>query len=643
MRPIPAGPLQNRYFPAAAFAALLILVGLLTRVGLWLHPGTAVPVTPTALAHVFGMGMLFDLAAAAFFCAPLVLYLSLLPDRVARWRIHRIVFSGLFAAGIYVLCLVALSEWVFWDEFGTRFNFIAVDYLVYTREVLGNIWQSYPVGKLLAALLVPALGLTWLVRRPVLDALSAPASWRQRAGGIAAALLAPLAVYSAVSGSQKDLSENVQQNELAGNGSWEFFSAAYNSELDYERFYAVLPAEQASYAVERLLDAREAPGDRGLLHKVGAAGAERRFNVVLISVESLGSEFIGALGNRQGLTPNLDALSKESLFFTNLYATGNRTVRGLEALSLSIPPTPGESIVKRPHNEGLFSVGGVLADKGYDVAFVYGGYSYFDNMGYFFDHNGYRVVDRTALAKPEIHHENIWGVADEDLYGLTLREADRAARGNRPFFLHVMTTSNHRPYTYPDGRIDIPSGSGREGAVKYTDYAIGAFLREARDRPWFRDTIFVITADHGASARGTEDIPVERYRIPLWIHAPGLVAPGRVDRLMSQIDIAPTLLGLLHARYDSKFFGADVLAPGPVPERAFLATYQTLGYIRDGMVVTLAPRRAVHIRPLEPGGPRLPPERERELEEEAIAFYQTASREFRSGAYRLPPRRPDPV
>jgi phosphoglycerol transferase MdoB-like AlkP superfamily enzyme len=206
-----------------------------------------------------------------------------------------------------------------------------------------------------------------------------------------------------------------------------------------------------------------------------------------------------------------------------------------------------------------------------------------------------------------------------------------------------MTTSNHRPYTYPDGRIDIPSGSGREGAVKYTDYAIGAFLREARDRPWFRDTIFVITADHGASARGTEDIPVERYRIPLWIHAPGLVAPGRVDRLMSQIDIAPTLLGLLHARYDSKFFGADVLAPGPVPERAFLATYQTLGYIRDGMVVTLAPRRAVHIRPLEPGGPRLPPERERELEEEAIAFYQTASREFRSGAYRLPPRRPDPV
>jgi hypothetical protein len=112
---------------------------------------------------------------------------------------------------------------------------------------------------------------------------------------------------------------------------------------------------------------------------------------------------------------------------------------------------------------------------------------------------------------------------------------------------------------------------------------------------------------------------------------------------MSQIDIAPTLLGLLHENYDSKFFGTDVLAPGSAPERAFLATYQTLGYIRDGMVVTLAPRRAVHIRPLEPGGPRLSAERERELEEEAIAFYQVASREFRNGAYRLPPRRPDPV
>jgi phosphoglycerol transferase MdoB-like AlkP superfamily enzyme len=627
--------LVNRYFPAAALGSVLMCIGVLTRVALWLHPGTTVPATPATLAHVFGLGALFDLATAAFFCAPLVLYLSLVPDRVARWSIQRLVFTGLFGCGIYLLCLVALAEWVFWDEFGTRFNFIAVDYLVYTREVLGNIWQSYPVGKLLAALLLPALGLTWLVRRGVLDAPVVPASWRMRLAGATASLLLPLAVSTMVSGSQKDLSGNVQENELAGNGSWEFFAAAYNSELDYERFYAVLPAGQASRAVERLLDAREGPGDLGLLHKVSAAGAESRFNVVLISVESLGSEFIGTLGNRQGLTPNLDALTGESLFFTNLYATGNRTVRGLEALSLSIPPTPGESIVKRPHNEGLFSIGGILADKGYDVAFVYGGYSYFDNMGYFFEHNGYRVVDRTSLAKSQIHHENIWGVADEDLYDLTLQQADQAGRQGRPFFLHVMTTSNHRPYTYPEGRVDIPSGSGREGAVKYTDYAIGEFLRKARGKPWFRNTIFVLTADHGASARGTEDIPVERYRIPLWIYAPGLVAAGRVDRLMSQIDIAPTLLGLLHARYDSKFFGADVFAPGPAPERAFLATYQTLGYIRDGMVVTLSPRRAVHIRPLDPGGPLPSPARERELEEEAIAFYQIASKEFRSGAYRL--------
>lgn len=239
--------LLNRYFPAAAFASILMCIGVLTRVALWLHPGTAVPATAPALAHVFGLGALFDLANAAFFCAPLVLYLSLVPDRVARWSIQRLLFTGLFGCGIYLLCLVALSEWVFWDEFGTRFNLIAVDYLVYSREVL------------------------------------------------------------------------------------------------------------------------------------------------------------------------------------------------------------------------------------------------------------------------------------------------------------------------------------------------------------------------------------------------------------SQIDIAPTLLGLLHAHYDSKFFGADVRAPGPAPGRAFLATDQTLGYIRDAMVVTLSPRRAVHIRPLEPGGPRPSPARERELEEEAIAFYQIASKEFRSGAYRLARQRSAPT
>ncbi len=372
--------------------------------------------------------------------------------------------------------------------------------------------------------------------------------------------------------------------------------------------------------------------------EVAGKGPERRLNVVLVSVESLSAEFMAAFGNRQGITPNLDRLAKESLFFTRVYATGTRTVRGLEALSLSMPPTPGYSVVKRPNNENLLTVGEVFNAKGYESLYVYGGYGYFDNMNYFFSNNGYTVVDRTAIPASAIHHENIWGVADEDLFTLALAEADRRHAAGRPFFAHVMTTSNHRPYTYPEGRIDIPSGTGREGAVKYTDWAIGDFLARAREKPWFADTVFVIVADHGASARGKTDLPVDRFHIPLLVHSPRHVAPREVGFIASQIDVGPTLLALLDFSYRSRFFGHDILEEGEKHQRALLANYQTVGYLEDGMLVELRPKSVVRVTDATTGAELPVSGRAKELVDEAVGYYQSASQAFRSGALRVAAR-----
>jgi phosphoglycerol transferase MdoB-like AlkP superfamily enzyme len=372
----------------------------------------------------------------------------------------------------------------------------------------------------------------------------------------------------------------------------------------------------------------------GVERLVAPARAERRLNVVLVSVESLGAEFLGAYGHPGGLTPNLDRLARESLWFSEVYATGNRTVRGLEALSLALPPTPGQSIVRRPDNGTLFSLGSVFEDKGYGVLFAYGGYGYFDNMNAFFDANDYRVVDRLAIASERVEFANAWGVADEHLFDQVLDELDREHEGARPFFAHVMTVSNHRPYTYPPGRIDIASGTGREGAVKYSDYAIGRFLEGARGRPWFDDTVFVVTADHGANARGSLRIPVDKYRIPLFIYAPAHVAPRRVARLMSQIDIAPTVLGLLDFRYYSKFFGRDVLASPPESDRAFVANYQTLGYLRAGRLVLLSPKRKAQAFRADGAWTPLEPVNDPGALREAIGFYSAAAFVFREGLYR---------
>jgi phosphoglycerol transferase MdoB-like AlkP superfamily enzyme len=627
---------SDRLRPALALGALLVAASTLTRLALAFRPEAAgLPVAD--LLRSFALGFGFDLVAAAYLLTPFILWLALAPDRLARSRPYRAATIAIFAGACFLLFFTAAAEWLFWDEFGARFNFIAVDYLLYTHEVIGNIWESYPTGKLLGALALAAVAVTALLARRLWRWTAAPAGWRAGLGTAAAhgALVAVLAL--SVSSGLKNRSAQDAANELAGNGIHEFFAALRSNELSYERYYATLPIAEALDLVRGAFSGTDwiNPDSGGVERLEPGGGPERKLNVVLVSVESLGAEFLGAYGDPRGLTPNLDRLAQESLWFSRVYATGNRTVRGLEALSLSLPPTPGQSIVRRPGNGKLFSLGGVFEDKGYGAIFAYGGYGYFDNMNAFFEANDYRAVDRREIPKERIQFENVWGVADEHLYDQALDEIDRekAAHGGRPVFVHVMTTSNHRPYTYPAGRIDIPSGSGREGAVKYTDYAIGYLIAQARKRPWFKDTVFVITADHGASARGTAQIPVEKYLIPVFVYAPAHIAPRRVDRLMSQIDVPPTLLGLLDFRYYSKFLGRDVLRAAPETDRAFVGNFQTLAYMKDDRIAVLQPKRKVDLYRLEQGRSYVPLPAETAITREAIAWYQVASHLFRNGLF----------
>ena len=600
-----------------------------------MHAGAAL--SAGAIFQVFLRGLWFDVAAAIFAATPLVLWLAIAPARLARTWLYRGITLIAFLGSVFGLLVLAVAEWLFWEEFGARFNFIAVDYLLYTHEVLGNIWESYPVGRILAGLGLAAAAATALLARHLWHTSGASLGLRKAMYVLIVQTVLVGCALTFPDSDQKIFSAQDTANELAGNGLFDFFAAVRRNELSYERYYATLPAEEALAAVRAAFPKAQwiEPERGGIERPVPASGPSRFLNVVLVSVESLGAEFLGAYGAAGGLTPNLDALAKESLWFANAYATGNRTVRGLEALSLSLPPTPGQSIVRRPNNDILFSLGSVLEDKGYAVLFAYGGYGYFDNMNAFFESNDYRSIDRRNILSQDIEFENIWGVADEHLFAHVLKEIDRekAARPERPVFAHIMTTSNHRPYTYPPGRIDIPSGKGRDGAVKYTDFALGRLIEGARTRSWFKDTLFVITADHGASARGTSRIPVDKYRIPVFFYAPAHVAPQRVDRLMSQIDIAPTLLGLLQFDYYTKFLGHDLLHTPPSEDRAFVANYQTLGYLKGDRLLVLQPKRKVEQFAMQ--GERLVADGQVEpaLMREGIAFYQVASHVFRSGLY----------
>ncbi len=279
--------------------------------------------------------------------------------------------------------------------------------------------------------------------------------------------------------------------------------------------------------------------------------------------------------------------------FTNLYATGNRTVRGLEALTLCIPPTAGESVVKRDNNKNKFSAGSVFKAKGYDVKFLYGGYSYFDNMEEFYKSNGYGIVDRNNFKPEEITFANVWGVADEDMAKKAIQVMNAEAKSGKPFFHHWMTVSNHRPFTYPEGRIDIPgTAKSREGGVKYTDYSIRKFFEMAKKQSWYKNTVFVIVADHCASSAGKTELPIDKYRISGMIFSEGFIEPQKFNQTMSQIDIMPSLFGLLHFKYQSKFLGQDVFNPSFQP-KAYIATYQDLGLVKDNYLTIISPTKKI--------------------------------------------------
>jgi phosphoglycerol transferase MdoB-like AlkP superfamily enzyme len=365
-------------------ALLWLALSSATRIALALRPDVASVGGLGDWIRVFGYGVLFDLVAALYILTPAVLWLALVPQPLARTAVHRALSWLAFSAAVCGFLVLAVSEWLFWDEFGGRFNFIAVDYLLYTHEVVANVWQSYPIGKVLLALAALAVLVGVLLRRSLWHTAAAPLAWRSSLAFLLAWGLAVGATLRWVDTDLKNFSASDAANDLAGNGLYEFFAANHRNELSYERHYAVLPPGEDLALVRTALGvtARE-----GVERHVAPPRPERRLNVVLVSVESLGAEFLGTYDNPHGLTPNLDRLARESLWFSAVYATGNRTVRGLEALSLSLPPTPGQSIVRRPGNENLFSLGSVFEDKGYAVLFAYGGYGYFDNMNAFFEAN----------------------------------------------------------------------------------------------------------------------------------------------------------------------------------------------------------------------------------------------------------------
>ncbi|MBS4047908.1 MAG: sulfatase-like hydrolase/transferase [Alphaproteobacteria bacterium] len=586
--------------------AVFVGVSSCVRIGLaiWISAdghstGPLLGAIAVGLLHDASMGVALGLP----FLAGIYALSFLWRRKYGRWigHIMLLVFSG-------VLVFSSMAEFFFWNEFSGRFNGIAVNYLIFPREVIGNIGESFNLALYMPIAGVAALALYLALFRRLEAALLARHSPSELIFSIASipvlAGIAALSLHLAPFAPSRDR----EINEVAQNGMFSMAKAFLTNDSQYDGQYAGMDEAGAIKLLRGVVAQNNTTflasvTERSLLRHVDNGRIPKKLNVVLVINESFGSTYIDSLDNRRGesISPNIDRLAKDGLLFTNVYATGDRTVRGLEALLTSFAPIPGISTARRNGSEGMNSMPYLLRQFGYQSAFLYAGDGRFDNMGHFWETTGFdNVWDERDFT--EKGFKTIWGYADEYLYKEASNRLDQMTSDGRPAFLAMLTVSNHRPYTYPEGRIaKDPNAKTRTNAATYADWAFGNFVDSARGKPWFDNTVFIFIGDHGPKVNGSAHVPVDGFRVPLLFYSPRHIAAARDGTLGSSLDMAPTLMGLLGISFESPFFGVDLRR---VPEgggRIAMAHNFSVAFGTEGKLVVLEPNRTVRGYTFEPG------------------------------------------
>ncbi len=655
-----ASPFHDRidffrsFFSHAPISILLILglfylgVSFLLRLVLFFVFGTPSGASAFILLPIVSFGVMNDLVTLCFLFMPLSLYLFLVPCKIHRSLPGRILTALIAWTGFFTILYLAVIQYYFFKEFSSRFNLVAVDYLIYPHEVFGNIIESYhiiPIFFIVAVYASIMLGICW---NKMTKTCAPPQSLSKRSRWLMAHVVIIVLCLSIFSTHSLDFSKNRVINEITADGISSFFEALRTNHLDYNSFYRTGEPQALSNLLRKELASDTSrsfsnPSDINRV-SVGSNQGMGKLNVVVIVEESMGCEQVDACGqgldidaamaaSAARLTPELDNLTKQGVFFSKAYATGTRTVRGLEAITASFPPIPSESIVKRPGNDHIATWGKVMQENGYHTSFLYGGFSQFDNMKTFYAGNGYAVSDRLDIENPRF--TNIWGVSDQDLFDHARTYFDQREASGAPFFSIIMTTSNHSPYTFPVGIDGVrPHGGNRMDGVRYADHALGEFFAKSKDASWYKNTLFVVVADHGARVYGSERIPLQSYEIPLLIMSPGHVQPQQVASPISQIDIAPTVLGLLGLPYQAPFFGQNVFAANGQSRVLLFNHNHDVALYQDGKLAVLGLNNRLHSYKCRLGEDRLEEiADDNAVADLAAAYYQTAFNLFTQHTY----------
>ena len=584
------------------FCLIALLIVTLSRIGLGIWQFDRVAAVG-GWSHLIIQGLRIDLATLCWLWGVAALGTAIFSGDHFLGRTWNSLLRVWLTLGLWLMLFLEASTPSFIQEYGIRPNRLYIEYLIYPKEVFLMLWGGRKAELIFGALLsMTTLWGGWKLSGSLLKNVCYP-RWFLRP------FIALLVIAVTLLGARSSLghrplnpamvafADDPLVNSLVTNSSYSLFFAIsqMKSEASAAKIYGNMDEELVIDTIRR-------ESGRGLaaftsqdipsLSFNPASYQGKPKNLVIILQESLGARFVGNLGGLP-LTPNIDELSQQGWSFENLYATGTRSVRGIEAVTTGFTPTPARSVVKLGKSQqGFFSIAALLKQHGYETQFVYGGESHFDNMKSFFLGNGFsNIVDENDYKNPAF--TGSWGVSDEDLMRRAHREFEQFHKQGKPFFSLVFSSSNHDPFEFPDNRIELYEQPKQtvNNAVKYADYAVGEFFKLAKNSDYWKDTLFLIVADHDSRVGGASLVPISRFRIPGIILGED-IEPKRDRRVVSQIDMAPTLLSMMGISDSYPMLGQDLTRVGDDwPGRALMQYDKNMAYLRGDDVVVLQPEK----------------------------------------------------
>lgn len=595
--------------------------------------------------QLFLIGLRFDLILMCYIAFLPTVLISLLPDSVLKH--FKKFFNIYFIFFLFLFLLMELSTLDFINQYDTRPNRLFLDYLIYPKEVVGTLLKSYLPSLIITTILL-GIALFFAFKHGKKIFYPFDSTYKTKL------LLFPLVAFFLFFGARGSLTSkrpinasnaifcsDQMTNSLGLNSLYTVAFAAYSikNEGDVKK-YGKMDELEAYTRVKKYMDVTEfIPGEVPFLHLQKPDAPQPKYNVVIFLQESLGAEYVGCL-NGLPLTPELDKLAKEGLLFTNLYCTGTRSVRGIEQVTAGFLPNPSESIVKLGGSQqGFFTLADAFGRQNYDTSFIYGGMANFDNMASFFNGNGFKnIIDETDFDKDGKKYamKGTWGYCDEDL-AVKANEYYKNL-GNKPFFSLMFSTSNHEPFEFPDGRIDLyeqPKNTVHN-AMKYADFSIGKFFELAKKEAYFKNTIFVVIADHNTRTYGKNLVPVNKFHIPALIIAPNVEKGSTYDNLASQMDIPSTVLALSGITTKTPMPGRNLLKlPKGTKGRTIMLFHETYAFRVEDDIVILNPNAKPLQFKVKSDTELIPVALNEELAKDALAHIVASSNLYKKRVYKI--------